>query len=108
VTTDINLFKQKMDEIRAEVLGCEYIIPDPTSGEFEPTKVNVKYTPGGGTPENIPQAQSLEDCGDDPGWYYDNAQNPTKIFFCPATCTTIQADDMAKVDFVFGCPTIVN
>jgi hypothetical protein len=109
VTTDINLFKQKMDEIRAQVLGCEYIIPDPTSGEFDATKVNVKYTPGnGGTPQNIPQAASAEDCGNDPGWYYDNPQSPTKIFFCPATCATVQADGMAKVDFVFGCPTVVK
>ena len=109
VTMDITLFKQKMDEIRAQVLACEYVIPDPGSGDFDPTKVNVKYTPGGtGTPEDIPQAENAGDCGNDPGWYYDNPAAPTKIFFCPATCETIQADGAAKVDFVFGCPTIVN
>lgn len=109
VTTDINLFKQKMDEIRAEVLSCEYVIPDPTSGEFDATKVNVKYTPGGsGTPQSIPQAQSAGDCGSGAGWYYDNPAAPTKIFFCPSTCEEIQSDEAAKVGFVFGCPTIIK
>lgn len=109
VTTDINLFKQKMDEIRAEVLSCEYVIPDPTSGEFDPTKVNVRYTPGGsGTPQSIPQAQSAGDCGSGAGWYYDNPAAPTKIFFCPSTCEVIQDDEAAKVGFVFGCPTIIK
>ena len=109
VTNDIMLFQQKMDEIRKDVLACEFVIPDPTSGTFDPTKVNVEYTPGGnGTPENIPQASDAADCGNDPGWYYDNPAAPTKIIFCPASCATIQADDMAKVQFVFGCPTIVN
>jgi hypothetical protein len=110
VTQDITQFQQKMDEIREAVLACEFLIPEPQMGEeFDPTKVNVKYTPGGSTTgENIPQADNAEDCGNDPGWYYDNPTAPTKITFCPATCATIQMDDGAKVDFVFGCPTEVN
>lgn len=108
VTTDITQFQLKMDEIRKEVLACEYVIPEPEGQEFDPTKVNVRYTPGGGAAESIPQADDLADCGDDPGWYYDNPVMPTKIIFCPASCALIQSDDMAKVDFVFGCPTVVN
>jgi hypothetical protein len=110
VTNDITLFAQKMDEIRKEVLACELLIPDPGNGdEFDPTKVNVSYTPGDGSmAQDIPQAQDLDDCGGNPGWYYDNPAAPTKILLCPATCTTVQADDMAKVDFVFGCPTVLN
>lgn len=109
VTTDVTLFAQKLDEIRKEVLACEFIIPDPTSGDFDPTKVNVSYTPGNGDPtQDLPQASDLADCGNMPGWYYDNATAPTKITLCPATCAVVQADDMAKVDFVFGCPTILN
>jgi hypothetical protein len=108
VTSDITQFQQALDDIRKEVLACEYVIPDPEDQEFDPTKVNVEYTSGAGDTESIPQADDLADCGDDPGWYYDNPQNPTKIIFCPATCDLIQSDDMAKVDFIFGCPTIVN
>jgi hypothetical protein len=108
VTNDITQFKQKMDEIRKEVLACEYVIPD-SGMEFDPTKVNVNYYPGGNPPpQSLPQAASLADCGNDPGWYYDNPAAPTKILLCPASCNVIQLDDTAKVEFVFGCPTIVN
>jgi len=110
VTSDTTLFKQKMEEIRAQVLGCEYLIPDPGQGnEFDPTKVNVNYTPGGtSTPQAIPQADNEADCGNAPGWYYDDNANPTKIYLCPATCDQVEADATAKVDFIFGCPTQVN
>ncbi len=110
VTTDINLFKQKMDEIRAQMLACEFIIPEPGEGEeFEPTKVNVEYTPGGSSSsEQLPQANDEADCAGGPGWYYDNPTAPTKITLCPASCALVQADSGAKITFVFGCPTVVN
>lgn len=109
VTSDIMLFQQAMDDIRREVLACEFVIPEPEGQDFDPSKVNVEYTPGNGDPtENLPQADNLADCGDQPGWYYDNPSAPTKIILCPASCDIVQADDMAGVDFIFGCPTIVN
>jgi hypothetical protein len=109
VTMDTTLFKQKMDEIRTQVLACEFIIPDSQMGTFDPTKVNVRYIHGGvGPTEDIPQADDLADCGNDPGWYYDDPANPTKIFLCPATCDAVQADPDAEVKFVFGCPSILN
>jgi hypothetical protein len=71
-------------------------------------QVNVQYIPGnGGAPVDILHAQSAADC--DPvqgGWYYDNNAAPTKILICPATCTTIEADDMGKINIVYRCPTI--
>ena len=110
VTKDVTLFKQKMDEIRKSVLACEFLIPKPQMGqEFDAKKVNIKYTPGDNTPaSNIPQAANAADCGGNPGWYYDNPVAPTKITFCPATCAAIQKDGGAKVNFVFGCATILN
>ena len=60
------------------------------------------------TPQTLLQANDAADCGTDPGWYYDNPMNPTKIFLCPATCVTVQADPEANVKFLFGCPTELN
>ena len=110
VTQDITQFKAKMDEIRNQILACEFVIPEPSMGmEFDPTKVNVEYTPGNmGTPEQLPQAQDAQDCGTDPGWYYDNNVNPTKIILCPGSCDIVEMDPGAKINFVFGCPTVVN
>lgn len=111
VTNDVTLFTQKMQEIRAQALGCEYDIPEPEDGEeeFDPTKLNVKYTPGGmGQSINIPKADNGGDCGSVHGWYYDNNLEPTKIHLCPATCTMVQSDATAVVELAFGCPTVNN
>ncbi|MEZ4444398.1 MAG: VWA domain-containing protein [Polyangiaceae bacterium] len=110
VTSDISLFSQKLDEIRAQVVACEFLIPEPGDGmDFDPTKLNVTYDPGGmGSPGDIPQVANLDACNGGDGWYYDNPNAPTKALLCPATCDTVQADGMAKVSFVFGCPTIVK
>jgi hypothetical protein len=109
VTMDTTLFAAAMEDIQKQVLSCEFDIPDPQMGNFDPTKVNVKYTPGGGGPaQDIPQASDLADCGGMPGWYYDDPDDPTQILLCPATCDLVQSDPDAQVTFAFGCPTILN
>ena len=107
VSNDVSQFAQALDQIRAAALSCEYPIPD-TQDQFDPLKVNVVYTPGGGQPETLPQAASAADCGQLDGWYYDDPVTPTKITLCPHTCNDVQADSEAHVSFAFGCPTVVN
>ena len=110
VTGNTSQFKQKMEEIREQLVACEFVIPAPTyPDEFDPLKVNVEYTPGGSnTPEEFPQADNLQDCGDEDGWYYDDPINPTKVFLCPKSCERVQLDTDANVKILFGCPTRVN
>lgn len=109
VSTNINAFAQKMQDIRDNALGCEYVIPDDTDTEFDPLNVNVIYTPGNGDPEvTIPKVDSAGECGGDQGWYYDDPANPTKVLLCPATCALVQGDQTANVELAFGCPTVVN
>jgi len=105
VTNDINAFSQKMAEIRATALACEYLLPPPPEGEvLDINKVAVSYTPGGGgVPKQIPKAEDAGDCGSGEGWYYDNDVTPTKVLLCPASCQTVQSDGEAKVDVLFGC-----
>jgi hypothetical protein len=107
---DISEFSEKMVEIRKAVLGCDFEIPDPPNGEFiVPDEVNFTYTPGGeGSPIYLPRADDLADCGGEPGWYFDNNQVPTKIIVCPASCATIQNDQLALVNAEFGCASIAN
>lgn len=109
VTNDINAFSQKMAEIRASALACEFLLPPPPAGEvLDVAKVAVNYTPGGGVASQIPKATNAADCGSGDGWYYDNAVTPTKIILCPASCQTVQSDGEAKVDVLFGCEPDVN
>jgi len=109
VTGDISLFSQKMAEIRANALSCEFIMPPPPDGEqLDINKVAVKFTNSMGVEVEIPRAQDLADCGAGPGWYYDNNVDPTKILLCPASCDTAQSDLQAQIIVLFGCEPDVN
>lgn len=103
-------FTAALDAIRGESLACEYLIPSPPEGEkLDYGKVNVKYTPDGGSPQTVLNVADASQC--DPatgGWYYDvdpAKGEPTKIVVCPATCTQFQAG--GSVDIELGCKTEV-
>jgi hypothetical protein len=107
VSSDITLFSAAINQIRTGALGCDFTIPQPPGQTLDPDKVNFSYTPmGSGMPAQLPRAKDLLDCGTGPGWYYDNNLKPTKIILCPASCTTVQVDNGAKVDVLFGCESM--
>jgi Mg-chelatase subunit ChlD len=110
ITTDINDFSAKMEDIRSSALGCEFGIPPPPNGQkLDPDKVNFSYTPKGlGMPKVLLRADDLADCNNQPGWYYDSNLTPSKVVLCPASCNTVQADAKAKVEVLFGCKTQIN
>jgi hypothetical protein len=90
-------------------VSCEWTIPEPPAGEvFDPNKVNVQYTLTGGDPVNVLQVAKKGDCDGEDGWYYDDNADPTQVLACPATCDTIEADNGAKVDVLFGCETLIK
>ncbi|MCA9593375.1 MAG: hypothetical protein KC776_08685 [Myxococcales bacterium] len=105
-------FKPVFDKLAQGVIGkskleCTWSIPDPGNGEtINPKKVNVRFTPSAGAPVDIYHVNSATDCTPAGGWYYDNDQNPTQVIACPATCSTIQADDQGSIDVLFGCDTV--
>ncbi len=105
---------QVFNDITAQVVAgsrvsCELDLPDPPAGQtLDPTKVNVRYQPGGVAPGSIlPQVAGAGSCGSG-GWHYDNNANPTKIVMCPSTCSTIQADAAANVKVELGCSTVIQ
>lgn len=110
ITQNIAEFSAKMAEIRSEALGCDYEIPEPPPGtQLDLDYVNFNYTPKGiGTPKILPRVDVVGDCGNLAGWYFDNNLGPQKILLCPASCSTISADDTAKVAALFGCKTITR
>ncbi|MBX3197182.1 MAG: VWA domain-containing protein [Labilithrix sp.] len=87
-------------------LGCEFSIPKAEGGkETDPTTVVVTYTPGDGSAKKaLTQVTDASKCGANPdGWYYDDAASPTKILFCPSTCSSAGADTAGKLDVAIGC-----
>jgi hypothetical protein len=108
--TNIALFSKQMEAIRSLALPCEVLIPPPPIGQtFDQDRVNVEYTPGtGGMTDTIPFVANASSCGTSGGWYYDNAAMPTKIMYCPTTCTRVQSDATATINVAFGCQTVIN
>ena len=94
-----------LNAIRETSIACEFQMP--TGNMVDPGKINVVYTPGDGSGAiTIGQVPSVAECGAKAAWYYDNPVNPTKITLCPETCSSIQADEQAKLDILVGCGTI--
>jgi hypothetical protein len=88
--------------------ACDWPMPMPPPGQMlDFANVNVRYTSAKGFATNLGNVPSAAACPTFAhGWYYDNANNPTRILACPQTCTEIQAGGVdAKVDVLFGCKT---
>jgi hypothetical protein len=95
-------------------LSCEYPVTEgPDAGAIDPSKVNVKYTPGGadgggdgGSTEDILQdPHEACDAGAD-GWQWTADQ--TKILLCGPTCDRVKADLDGRIDIEIGCETKVT
>jgi hypothetical protein len=101
-------FLAAMKAIRNSVaFGCKYKIPVPAAGPFDPSKVNVQFTPTGGTPTLMKHVAAASACTPtDGGWYYDDASVPKQIILCDSTCAALNAVSGATVTIVLGCPTI--
>jgi hypothetical protein len=96
-----------LDAIRDATVACEYQVPEAAGGqEVDPAHVNVVYQPGGGSDVTLGYVADRTQCTEAGGWYYDDALDPTKITFCPATCATVQGDPGARIELVFGCATV--
>ena len=84
-------------------LSCRYDIPEPPSGALlDPGKVNVLYTPRGGTQELIAQSAG-GGCSD--GWQYSAGQ--TQVQLCGSTCDRVRASS-GQLTLEFGCSTQVR
>lgn len=88
-------------------VACELTIPDPPTGEkLDPNKVNVTYTPSGGTGETIKRDDGAPCASGANGWQYNS--DKTKILLCGDACKKVQADLGGRVDVAFGCGSVTK
>lgn len=91
----------------AAAVACEILVPKPPAGEtFDPTKVNVLYTPTSGAPVTIEQDTSKPCASGANGWQYN--ADKTKILLCGDACAKLKADPTGKVTVELGCATKVK
>ena len=92
--------------VGASGLQCSWQIPQAPAGEaFDRKRVNVQYSAQGAAPRSVLQVTAATACGTTGGWYYDDANAPTRIEMCPSTCAQLQNDLQAQVEVLFGCET---
>jgi hypothetical protein len=92
-----------LDNIRLQSIPCDYDIPP---GAIDAKQTNVTYTRGQqsrtlgfvGNEEGCAKASNAE------GWYFDNENDPKKVFLCKTFCDAIKTDAQGTLDLVFGCP----
>ena len=90
-------------------LRCQWKIPAQKMGDppLDPMKVNLQFTPPGAPPQQFGHVASKDACpANVSSWYFDNETNPTQIFLCPNTCTTVEATMSARIDILLHCPRI--
>jgi hypothetical protein len=92
---------------QAVPLPCEVDVTGLTApvGEvLDYGRVNVTLTEGE-TVTTIPQVGNAGACPfDQPAWYYDEPNAPTKIFLCQTACAAVSAaGDGASLNVVAGC-----
>jgi hypothetical protein len=86
-------------------VACEFQVPEPPAGEtIDLTTVVLEYTAGGmGDPQKLKQVMAAKDCNAS-SFYIEN--NIIKL--CPVACATVQGDDKAKINILFGCKQDIN
>ena len=87
------------------MVDCEYPVPQPPPGkQLDLSTVVIGYTPGGGGAQQLfKQVAGPSECA--AGRFYIENQI---IKHCPAACTTVQADDTAKVVVLYVCKVELN
>ena len=105
-------FIDALNQIRGNVLACDFQIPKPPTGTQDFGKVNVRFTGASAATEDLLYVGSPDRC--DPvrgGWHYDvppAAGTPQRIVVCPASCDRFKADARGKVEIRIGCTTRVD
>jgi hypothetical protein len=101
-------FARIAGSILDSLLPCAVTLPN--SGEPRPvdfTKINVNLRTSGSL-QTLVKVVSAADCdGQIGGWYYDNAEAPTRVILCPESCKQFRTTRDASLDIVQGCATIV-
>ncbi len=90
--------------ISNQALSCTYDIPDPPDNQtLDLNKVNVLYTPPGGTERTISRDGTGSDCND--GWQY--SADKTQIILCGPFCDEVTQKG-GNIEIQFGCAQDIN
>jgi hypothetical protein len=83
-------------------------VPPPPSGTaLDLDKVAVNYMKGDGSTVKFGQVTTQGDCQSNAFYIVKGDVQNDRIFLCPDTCNTVQADEMASVSVLFTCQSTI-
>lgn len=100
-------FASALNAALARILGlitsCTFDVP--ATGKdgqaVQRDQINVIYTPGNGSDEQLIGRDDSPDCED--GWQFDT---DGRVVLCPNTCAVAQNDTQGKIELLFGCDSV--
>ena len=98
-------FINALNAIRSETISCTFPIPTPATGEADPNKVNVRYTPSGRGPDARLRGVGRGIGRDQRRLVAEAGTPPTQLTLCPVTCNALKNDPAAQIGVVQGCKT---
>jgi hypothetical protein len=104
---DAQSLAQTIGDIRGKALGCVYELPETVGGQVvDKSRVNVKTSTDGGTPQTVLQRSDPTDgCETDGCWAYDDQG---QIVLIGKACEDVKNSPSAKVEILVGCTTEVK
>ncbi len=95
-------FLAALTQIRRDALDCSFAVPDLES--IQKTLARVRFVPDDGSPAiGVPPVQTVNDCMNGVGWYFDNPTLPTKLTLCDATCDEVTRGKTGQLYVEFAC-----
>jgi len=91
--------------VTGATLACDFDVPAPPPGkQFVLTTAELAYTPGDGSAvQNFKQVADQTQCAPN-SFYISNS----RVYLCPAACTTVQTDTKAKIELLLDCNSVVG
>lgn len=84
-------------------LPCDIALQEAPMGEaFDYPNTFLDWTSRNGDFARINRLDAPSECGDQQGWTFDDAANPTQIRLCPASCNSVQTSG-GRIDVTYTC-----
>ncbi|HNN91107.1 MAG TPA: hypothetical protein PKI03_02515 [Pseudomonadota bacterium] len=100
------VFKAVADSvIKGAKVACDFALPPPPPMQtFKLDTAQLEFTPsGGGAPRIFNQVADQASCKPDSFYFLNN-----RVQLCGTTCTDVQADSGAKIEFLLECNVIIG
>ncbi|HEX7670812.1 MAG TPA: vWA domain-containing protein [Polyangiaceae bacterium] len=100
-------FSAALAAIHGQAASCDFKVPTTSDkGTVDLSTVNVSLAAKSGAVSVIPQTGTVDTCGDQTAWYFDNPSAPTLIKMCPKACDGLNQGGRIAVEL--GCKKTVK